>query len=260
MICRHCKEYEEILAIQKDLISTSLDVVVEFKDFTILNQGGEIRCDACGAIIYNGEYYLDEECIEEIKINIRQQIAEEVKKDIEACRRCGHGAFMEGLEYDIYNTFDEDDEDPEGMFESFNHSTDLGDLVNNISDWDESITEGVIEYISCPNCKAGSGENYEDKCDYGEWDEYTTVYTQQDIDEFNEAFYDEKATYKLIKNEIDNIAQVCTYEELIDLKNEYIKNPTGLYLPCDTTLIGGSHILSFEYITLSSLILALYNT
>lgn len=225
MICRNCQEYEKILSIQKSLINTSLDIVVNFKEYAILNLGNKLICDGCGSDIYNAEYYLDEDGIEGIREEIIHQIAEKVKKEIRCCENCGHGEVIHGLKHSIYSIFDEEDEEPEKIFEELEESTDLGDLINDISDWDEDIIKGVINYVSCPNCGNGTGFNYEEKVDYGELDEYTTVYTQQNIDRFNEKFYDEKAVYESIQHEINSIADICTYEELIDLQKEYIRNP-----------------------------------
>ncbi len=225
MICKSCEEFERILDLEKNLAKTYTQIFIDFKEYASLN-GVECICDNCQNVIRKGEYYFeDENIIDEIINDVQQEIAEIVMNDIEACELCGHGAEMIDLRYAMEDLYDDEDEDADEEFNKIDYSTELQDLIYEVCDFDEEISEGAMEYISCPNCKAGSGQDYEDKIDYGEWDLCTTVYTKENIEDFNEAFYGEKKTYEYINQEINYIAQVCSFQDIVDLKNDYLKNP-----------------------------------
>lgn len=228
MICRSCKEYEEILSIQKSLVEKDLDINIVFKEYALLNEDKCIKCENCGSNIYKTEYYLDEESIEAIKNDIKLQIAKKAKSCFNECEDCEHGNFINNLRYDIEKTFDEEGDILDKMLRATNFETTLGDLVEEISpwDWDKNIENEVFEYISCPNCMSGTGYNYDDKISYGMWNEDTIVYTARNINDFNENFYGiENSIYDEIKEELHKVADICSYEDIISLKESYIKNP-----------------------------------
>lgn len=223
MICRSCKEYEEILSIQKSLVEKDLDINIVFKE-----KDKCIKCENCGSNIYKTEYYLDEESIEAIKNDIKLQIAKKAKSCFYECEDCEHGNFINNLRYNIEKTFDEEGDNLGKMLRVTNFETTLGDLVEEISpwDWDKNIENEVFEYISCPNCMSGTGYNYDDKMSYGMWNEETIVYTARNINDFNENFYGiENPIYDEIKEELHKVADICSYEDIISLKESYIKNP-----------------------------------
>ncbi|HBE9444660.1 hypothetical protein [Clostridioides difficile] len=228
MICRSCKEYEEILSIQKSLVEKDLDINIVFKEYAFLNKDKCTKCENCGSNIYKTEYYLDEESIEAIKNDIKLQIAKKAKRCFYECEDCEHGNFINNLRYDIEKTFDEEGDILDKMLRLTDFETRLGDLVEEISpwDWDKNIENEVFEYISCPNCMSGTGYNYDDKMSYGMWNEDTIVYTARNINDFNENFYGiENPIYDEIKEELHKVADICSYEDIISLKESYIKNP-----------------------------------
>lgn len=72
----------------------------------------------------------------------------------------------------------------------------------------------------CPNCQNGSGIDYDEKIDYGTFDQYTEIYTQIDQNEFNHIFFGDA----LLPSDdyIDRICNRFTLEELSQIVNDYL--------------------------------------
>lgn len=99
----------------------------------------------------------------------------------------------------------------------------LAELLNdqfNI-DYESEYFDSIVENIHCGNCGNGTGVDYENKKDYGVFNWDTEVYTNYELDEFEEKFYGEKSD---LREEISLMALNFSKEELNDLKNDYINN------------------------------------
>lgn len=189
MICNNCEEYSSVKRVWDALTSSPISQSFNLEDYFVLNKNDSLRCNKCGNAVSVGKHYIADYKIHELYNMIGTEVAHLVMGEIEACSSCGHGLFMRELNHSIEKTYNEKDEDLEAIFNSFDVSTTLGELIYEISNLDNDFYGYIIPKVFCPHCKSGSGENYEDKTDYGEWDEYTVVYTKAEINKFNEAFY-----------------------------------------------------------------------
>ncbi|MFD2611404.1 hypothetical protein [Paenibacillus gansuensis] len=224
MLCQKCEEYGFFLDIEKNIVNSKLIVPLDlFENYAIVNRKEDMTCDSCTSYIYRDDLYLEDvDTLEEVKDEIYSKISEIVMGNIQSCQECGHGSFMQGLKYSIDSIFDDDDDDPDAIFSEYNSSTELKDLIYEVSNFDEKHYEDIVEHIECPNCDNGSGIDYHEKVDHGDFDLNTEVYTKSDIMYFENYFYGDP--YGEIKQDIEELANICTFEELEALRNDYIKN------------------------------------
>lgn len=186
-------------------------------------------CKKCGSKIFSGESYFndDENSLlysyynykDVAIIKVIEYIAKEISSNIKECSCC---SVAEDMVTSINQFFNEEDDDAEAIINNINTSISLKELIFNYFGIDSNVRifKDIIENIHCP-CGYGSGTNYRDHTDNEYFDEYSEVYTKEELDKFYEQF-DEKISEA--KREISILASKVTLGELIELKNEYIQN------------------------------------
>ncbi|KAA6457659.1 hypothetical protein DX930_29425 [Bacillus cereus] len=158
---------------------------------------------------------------------LAEQLGVALSRLIKSCSQCGHGSEMENMRASVYSTFNEPGEDPEGLFEDLNESTELGELLADFSIIPYRTYNLIIDHIRCGNCGNGGGAHNKDTMHNEKFGKYTEIYTENDINLFNERFYDEsfeevEHTLKLIDSEYNS-------EDLTAFFAEYIKNPICIF-------------------------------
>lgn len=196
----------------------------EFIECEINDAEETLICEECECDIEFGDFFIpSEDDLESINEYLAAQLGAELSHLIKSCSNCGHGSQMESLRASIYSNFNEPGEDPESMFDNWHVSTTLGDFLYEYSIIPYECNDKVIEHIRCGHCRNGGGAYSKDTMYDDKFDQYTEIYTESDINLFNDRFYDEsfeeaKQTLRLIDSEYDN-------EELQNFLAEYIKNP-----------------------------------
>lgn len=227
MMCLNCKEYKLLLWFEEYIVSlnpTECEYIENiFKTYAKIADK-DFECMECGSQVVKGESYIEDN--EKVSKVIFRYMAEQIMKDIECCEECGDGENIQGLFPSIKSCFNDEDDDPEAIFDSFNTSSTIDDIMNEVFEsrlniW-EPYYKNIVEYVKCPNCDNGSGVNYDEKRDYGKFDLYTEVYTKHDIDRFDHYFYGDEL--EKIKVEISDLAKNFSFDELLALKNDYIQN------------------------------------
>lgn len=196
----------------------------KFEECEINNEKKVLTCENCDEDIDFKDFYIPTATdLKLINEYLAEPLGTELSRLIKSCRNCGHGSDMECMRASIFSNFNESGEDPEGMFEAWNVSTTLEELLFNYSIIPYKFYDDVIDHIQCGYCKNGGGAYSKDTLYNDTFNQYTEVYTEDDINLFNERFYDEsfeevKLTLKLIDSEYDS-------EELTEFLVAYIKNP-----------------------------------
>lgn len=227
MICSNCDKYGLLLIFEEFLVSNmpiAYEVIDSLYEKCIDTTNEDFECDECGSKVVKGESYIvDNEEFYEI---IFEYMAEKIMDDIACCEECGHGENIQGLYSSIKSCFYDEDDDPEAIFESLNTASTIEDIMNSFFVGREALWEPyykeIADFVHCPRCDNGLGPNYDEKIDYGKFDLYTEVYTQEDINQFNHDFYGDEL--EEAKIEISELAQKFSFEELVSIKNEYIQN------------------------------------
>ncbi|MDA2150812.1 RES family NAD+ phosphorylase [Bacillus cereus] len=196
----------------------------EFIECEINDEKETLICEECECDIESGDFFIpSKDDLESINEYLAAQLGAELSRLIKSCSNCGHGSQLECLRASIYSTFNGPGEDPESMFDNWHVSSTLGDFLYEHSTIPYGCNDEVIEHIRCGNCRNGGGAYSKDTMYDDKFDQYTEIYTENDINLFNDRFYDEsfeeaKQTLRLIDSEYDN-------EKLQDFLAEYIKNP-----------------------------------
>ena len=216
MLCCNCDEYNFILSIEEYVVrERPKENIINFL-FDEYSQKcfQDITCESCGTNLVSGESYFPNKV--EVINEVKKYVISEINSMIIQCEICSE---IKDISYSMKQYF----EDDETIDTEVDSAITLSELLNeqfNI-DSESKYFESITENIHCGNCKNGTGNNFEDKKDYGvlNWD--TEVYTNYELDEFEEKFYGEKSA--LLK-EISLMALNFSIEELNDLKNDYINN------------------------------------
>lgn len=218
MICARCSEFGDLLAVEEYIIRSAPEkgiILEEFFDSIACGANIGIVCQGCGNHISKTESYFDDE--NEYKEPLYHFIAEEVTSKIVACSSCSYpDQIFISMRHGGY--FDEDD-DIDGMINELDTSEELGEFI--YDQFGIDAVDEIFQSVYCPKCGKGTGEDYDAKTDYGIFDEFTTIYTQEDLDEFDQRFYGDIAN---VGNEVNLLADQLTMEELVNLKNDYIQN------------------------------------
>lgn len=224
MICQSCAEFSFFDYLEHYFTSSYLYKPNDyFSAFVTENKIDGFICKSCGTSLLLGDLYFDtKDDLDNAKEAVFVEIANVVMQNIEACEQCSHGHLMDDIQHSIEETFDDEDENSEEIFEEFDSRTELKDLIWEITEFDEDYFDSIVAHIECPHCNNGSGPDYDEKIDYGKFDLYTDVFTKKDIMYFNNKFYGDP--YEEIRKEISRIADICTYVELVKLKEDFINN------------------------------------
>lgn len=225
MLCSNCENYKLLLALEGYIMSenpSDCKIIELFEEYSIIADE-DMECPDCGCKIIKGESYIEDD--ESFLEDIFCYVADKISDTIAACERCGAGEFIQGLYPSIKSCFSDEDDDPEAIFDGFNTASTIEEIMYDFDQrcnlWEEYY-EQIVRFIKCPHCGNGSGIDYDEKIDYGTFDLSTEVYTAEDIQEFNQNFYGDE--WDEIRQEISGLAKNCSFEELVNLKNQYIKN------------------------------------
>lgn len=226
-MCSNCEKYKLLLRFEEYIVSeapTQCEDIRRIFETCAEIADEDFECTECGSQVINGESYIEDD--DEVSEIIFRYMADQVMNEIDCCEQCGGGADIQELYPSIKSCFYDEDDDPNAIFEDMNTASTIEDIMNDVFSnrgelW-EPFYENIVEFVECPKCDNGSGENYDDKMDYGTFDLYTEVYTKYDIDRFNHEFYGDEL--EEIKVEISELAKKFSLNELVDLKNDYIQN------------------------------------
>ncbi|MBS5882466.1 MAG: RES domain-containing protein [Lachnoanaerobaculum sp.] len=216
MICTRCDEFKIILAVEEYIVRSTPkkgDFLEELFDKLSINQEVESICRNCGNKISKSEFYFDDD--DELMKRLYHFIGEQLTSKIKGCECCSQPAEVLSS---IRRYFDEED-DVGDMIDDLDTSIEVGEFIYDQFGLD-SIDE-IVKSMYCPVCSFGSGPNYDEKIDYGFFDECSGIYTKESLDEFDERFY---GKIEEIEKEVSLLANELTMEELVDLKDEYIQN------------------------------------
>lgn len=231
MLCSNCKEYKVLLALEEYIVSlnpTAYSILHDlYENYFEICTNREL-CPGCGCGLVEGECYLEES--DGLIDDVFRFIGEEISKEIDCCTQCGEGEEIQALYPSIKSCFYDEDDDPEAIFEGIDTSSTVEDIMNDFFEdraqlWYDYY-DRIVEFISCPKCGNGSGQDYDEKIDNGSFDLYTDVYTKNDIQRFNHDFYGDEI--ETLKSEISELAKKCSLLELINLKNQYIHGKDSL--------------------------------
>lgn len=227
MLCFKCHTYNLILDFENYIVLNKPNLYDEFNqiinDYFILSEN-EQTCDNCNSLILENMLYVEE--VDGFYESLFELISKEIMRGIVACTECGEGANIQSFYPSIKSCFYDKQDNPTKIFESIDTSSEIKDLMyeilqNNNDSW-EQYYENIVEYIQCPNCENGSGEDMDEHIDHGKFNLYTEVYTQADIDEFNRNFYGD--SIDKINEEVSQIAKEFTINELVELRSKFSSN------------------------------------
>ena len=216
MLCCNCDEYNFILSIEEYVIrERPKENIINFL-FDEYSQKcfQDITCESCGTNLVSGESYFPNKM--DVINELKNYVISKMNQMIIRCEECSEIK-------DFCYSFEKNFEDDESIDTEIDPAKTLAELLNeqfNI-DYESEYFDSIVENIHCGNCGNGTGEDYENKKDYGVFNWDTEVYTNYELDEFEEKFYGEKSA--LLK-EISLMALNFSIEELNDLKNDYINN------------------------------------
>jgi hypothetical protein len=227
MLCSNCNKYKLLLSLEEYIVClkpSESDVIEIVLDECAKTADESFICSECGHQIVRGESFIEDDC--EASRIIFIFMAKQIMNEIDSCCECGDGSDIQGIYPSIKSWFYDEDDDPLAIFNELNTASTIEDLMNDVFENREEIWEpfyeNIVEYVHCPHCDNGSGENYEEKQNYGTFDLLTEVYTKRDIDHFNHNFYGDEI--ESVKTEISKLAENFTIDELVSLKEKYIRN------------------------------------
>lgn len=216
MLCCNCDEYNFILSIEEYVVREHpKENIINFL-FDEYSQKcfQDITCESCGTNLVSGESYFPNKM--DVINELKNYVISKMNQMIIRCEECSEIK-------DFCYSFEQNFEDDESIDTEIDPAKTLAELLNeqfNI-DYESEYFDSIVENIHCGNCGNGTGEDYENKKDYGVFNWDTEVYTNYELDEFEEKFYGEKEE---LRTDISLMALNFSTEELNDLKNDYINN------------------------------------
>lgn len=214
MLCCNCDEYNFILSIEEYVVREHpKENIINFL-FDEYSQKcfQDITCESCGTNLVSGESYFPNKM--DVINELKNYVISKMNQMIIRCEECSEIK-------DFCYSFEQNFEDDESIDTEVDPAKTLAELLNeqfNI-DYESEYFDSIVENIHCGNCGNGTGVDYENKKDYGVFNWDTEVYTNYELDEFEEKFYGEKEE---LRTDISLMALNFSKEELNDLKNDYI--------------------------------------
>ena len=188
-----------------------------------LNNTEEIfECDNCQGKILSQDYYVFEEDLEFLNEELAEDLGIELSKLIASCNNCAHGSSMQDLRSSLHSFFKREPEDPEEIFEGFNVSTSISELIGEYTLIPYEQYSLVIDSLRC-SCGNGGGAYNKDTMYDEKFEEYSEIYTEQDINLFHHKFYGDPL--KEVNNILKLMDSEYTLEELEEFRQSYINNP-----------------------------------
>ena len=182
----------------------------------------EGRCSVCNRSIVVGETaYIEENDLIEL---ITKYVGALFTSKIVCCEQCETGDFFSMYRHSVLKSCDDKEEELAVLndLRRLETSECIEDLISDYFSDDSWLDyyQQIAMNMYCPNCQNGSGIDYDEKIDYGTFDQYTEIYTQIDQNEFNHIFFGDA----LLPSDdyIDRICNRFTLEELSQIVNDYL--------------------------------------
>lgn len=184
----------------------------KFFDELSTKQSVKSKCKNCGEVISNNELYFDEHDKFTRKLDVF--IGEELTSKIVACEFCSYPSEISASMR--HGGWFETEDNVDDMIEHFDTAIDVEEFIYNQFglEYDDIIAKSMY----CQNCKNGSGVDYDEKINYGYFDKFSKIHTEDTLGEFDNRFYG------FVNEEVSLLADELTIEELVELKNEFINN------------------------------------
>lgn len=219
MICPYCIEFEYFLSYEANVLCyEKADVMSSTMKVFFTSKSIEHKCTKCGSILSAGELYIPNE--DDFKEHLYDELANILMQHIVCCEECGTGDEIRYMQYK-YEKLMKDDEDKGYPSPIRDTSREVGDLASELEygQYGDEIISNVIDRTYCPKCGNGSGEDFSEKRDFGKFCDSTEVYTQSDVDEFEESFYGQKSK---AQREIEDIANHASFDEIQAMERKII--------------------------------------
>lgn len=216
MLCCNCDEYNFILSIEEYVVREHpKENIINFL-FDEYSQKcfQDITCESCGTNLVRGESYFPNKM--DVINELKNYVISKMNQMIIRCEECSEIK-------DFCYSFEQNFEDDESIDTEIDPAKTLSELLNeqfNI-DSESEYFESIVENIHCGNCDNGTGMDHDEKVNHGVLNWSTEIYTNFELDEFEEKFYGEKEE---LRTDISLMAHNFSIEELNDLKNDYIGN------------------------------------
>lgn len=195
----------------------------EFNECKLNNITTVFVCECCeGSIDFQDYYISNDKDLVRVNLWLAEELAEQLSKYIDSCEKCGHGLDMFELKASLYSFYKKEPEDPIEIFNDFNRSTTIGDLITSKSLVDDDYVEVVMKFM---RCKCGNGERgYNKDTMYNEdFDFDSEIYMKSDVEQFHTDFYGEQ--FHEANNIIKLMDREYTIEQLEHFRDSYIENP-----------------------------------
>lgn len=204
MICPRCEEFNKLLLVEKYIIRSNpnkANFLEKLFEEQSTKQSVESRCKNCGEVISKNELYFDE--YDKFTRKLDVFIGEELTSKIVECEFCSdssrifasmrHGGWLEK------------EDNVDDMIEHLDTLIDVGEFIYN--QFGIEYDDIIAKSMHCPNCKNGSGVDYDEKIDYQYFNEFSKIHTKDTLDEFDNRFYG------VGNEEVDLLADELTIEE-----------------------------------------------
>lgn len=180
-------------------------------------------CSSCGRRLEYGESCYKENDVVEHSVN---QVAKMLTSKVSCCTLCGIGVIYDDYSWSLRKSCEDEEEreKTEEELEYLNTAESIEDLFWHYFDndcWCQLIPE-IAKRMYCPNCGNGSGIDYDDKVDYGSFDQYSEIYTKKDERRFNKCFYGDECFDP--DDELEKIVDSFTYDELRSITDDYLND------------------------------------
>lgn len=199
------------------------------RDYRYLNEffkklkldDGKGICSVCRRpIIQNEPSYAEGQTLID---NVIEEVGKVLTNKIVCCEQCDVGETYESFSHSLMKSCDDVEEFNESMnyLTKLKSSRSIEDLIGEYFDddcWLPYLID-IAEKIYCPNCGNGSGENYDEKINYGVFDQYTEVYTKDDRTLFNSKFYGDE--FDNPNEFIENICEQFSMDEISSIVENY---------------------------------------
>ena len=181
----------------------------------------KLQCAICNRTIEVREVCYEKDLIEEQAIS---NVAEMLNPKIACCSECNTGLLYEDYSWSLRKMCEDDEEkeQAEKQIENLNCADTIESLFWEFFDddcWIDHIS-GIASNMYCPSCGNGKGIDYDEKINHGTFDQYSEIYTTDDISAFNHMFFGDDIHES--DEVIDNIANAFEFNEIKQMVEDYI--------------------------------------
>lgn len=184
------------------------------------------RCSVCKRLIGEDETaFIEGDDLNELII---EEVGSLLTSKIVCCEQCETGELLSTYRHSLLKSCDDKEEELEAInqLSRLETSESIEDVISDYFSDDSWLNyyQEIAQNMYCPNCQNGAGIDYDEKIDYGTFEQYTAIYTQEDQNRFNNIFYgDELLTPD---DYIDRICNNFSLEELAQIVSDYLDGKT----------------------------------